>query len=103
IAQKMISLARERKLAPSALISQLKEENISSLVTSFSLLEEDPFKGVDKEKAAFDIIKSLRRNNKQRKIKELRRKIGESEEKGEEPKDEWLKEFDQLKKQILLR
>jgi len=103
IAQKMVSLAREGKLSLSTLISQLKEENISSLVTSFSLLEEDPFKGVDKEKAAFDIIETLQRNNKQRKIEELRRKIGESEEKGEEPKDEWLKEFDQLKKQILLR
>jgi len=104
IAQKIILLSeKEDILSPSKLISQLEEEDLSSIVSSFCLTD-TPF-GVDnKEKIANDFIKSLKRIKKQKRITELIKKIEESEEDGKEEKvDEWSNELIKLKKQILLR
>jgi len=103
IAQRIISLTKNGELSPSILINRLREEDASSFISSFSL-SDDPFRGIDKKKTALDIIKTLQRNRKQKKIDELRKRIEEGERKGEEEKiKEWLEELTELKKQILLR
>jgi len=101
VAQRVISLVEKGEMSFSALINQLREENLSSLVSSFSL-SEDFFKGSDKKRIVLDIIEALYRNRGQRKIEELRRKIKEEEEEGKEEKvREYLNELIRLKKQIL--
>ncbi|MEA1965116.1 MAG: DNA primase, partial [Candidatus Aerophobetes bacterium] len=97
IAQKIILLSKKEDiLSPGKLISQLEEDNLSSVVSSFYLLD-SPFGMNDKEKIAKDFIKNLQRSKKQKRITELIKKIEESEKKGEEEKvNEWSKELTKL-------
>lgn len=100
IAEEVVALSKEGKVSSLELINRLKEENLSSLISSFSLADL-PFQEEDKERIAFDFIKSLKRNKTRRRIEKLRKSVKESEEKGEEEKlEEWLNELTRLKKQL---
>ncbi len=103
IAEETVALSKEGKVSSLELINRLKEENLSSLISSFSLAN-PPFEEEDKERIAFDLIKSLKKNKARRRIEKLRKSIKESEEKGEEEKlEKWLNELTRLKKTIMLR
>jgi DNA primase len=103
IAEKLINSLKEGKVASAKLAGQLEEENLSSLISSFSL-SKSYWKDDSKQNLVRDLIGSLERNNIQRRINELREKIKAGEDKGEEKKVErWLQELTRLKKQIISR
>ncbi|MFQ6065888.1 MAG: DNA primase [bacterium] len=103
IAKEIITSWKKGKTSFSRLINQLKEENLSSLVSSFSL-SESPFKTDNKAKLALDLIDKWQRNRVQKRISELMRNIKESQRKGEEEKiNQWWDELTHLKRQISLR
>jgi len=78
IAKEIIISWEKGKTSFSRLINQLEEENLSSIISSFSL-SESPFKTDDKEKLALDLIDKWQRNKVQKRISELT-KIREEEE-----------------------
>jgi len=103
IAQKVIFSAEGEEMSSSKLINKLRDENLSSFISSSSL-SEDSFKGSDRKRIVLDLIETLHRNRRQKKIDELRGKIEKEEEEGQEEKvREHLNELIRLKKQILLR
>lgn len=103
IAQKVIFSAEREEMSSSKLINKLRDENLSSFISSSSL-SEDSFKGSDRKRIVLDLIETLHRNRRQKKIDELRGKIEKEEEEGQEEKvREHLNELIRLKKQILLR
>jgi hypothetical protein len=90
IAEEIIASSKEEEISSLKLINKLEEESLSSLVSSFSL-SEDFFQKEDKEQVAIDFINYLQKNKKQRRFSEVREKIKESEEEGEEI-NKWLYE-----------
>jgi len=102
IAEEMIVSSKEGEISSLKLINKLKEEKLSSLVSSLSLSEEFP-QGEGKEQIAADLVAYLQKNTTQRRINELRRRIEEDEKEGgeEEKITEWLDELTKLKKQIM--
>ena len=103
VAEKLMDSPKEGAVGSARLADQLEKENLSSLISSVSL-SKFCWKEDSKERVARDLIKSLERNNNQRKIDELREKIKTGENKGEE-KDlgKWLEELTNLKKQMISR
>ncbi len=100
VAEEAVALSKEGKVSSPLLINRLEEERLSSLISSLSL-SSPPFQEEDKERIAFDLIKSLKRNKTRRRIEKLRKSIKESEEKGEEEElEKWLYELTRLKKQL---
>jgi len=103
VAEKLMDLSKEGAVGSARLADQLEKENLSSLISSVSL-SKFCWKEDSKERVAGDLIKSLERNNNQRRIDELREKIKTGENKGEEKKvGKWLEELTSLKKQIISR
>lgn len=103
IAKEIIISWEKGKTSFSRLINQLEEENLSSIISSFSL-SESPFKTDDKEKLALDLIDKWQRNKVQKRISELTKNIKESQRKGQEEKiNQWWDELTHLKRQISLR
>ena len=103
VAEKLIDSSKEGAVGSARLADQLEKENLSSLISSVSL-SKFCWKEDSKERVARDYIRSLERNNNQRKIDELREKIKTGENKGEEKKvGKWLEELTSLKKQIISR
>ncbi|TET94215.1 DNA primase [Candidatus Aerophobetes bacterium] len=103
IAKEIIISWKKGKTSFSRLINQLEEENLSSIISSFSL-SESPFKTDDEEKLALDLIDKWQRNKVQKRISELTKNIKESQRKGQEEKiNQWWNELTHLKRQISLR
>lgn len=103
IAKEIIISWEKGKTSFSRLINQLEEENLSSIISSFSL-SESPFKTDDEEKLALDLIDKWQRNKVQKRISELTKNIKESQRKGQEEKiNQWWNELTHLKRQISLR
>ena len=103
IAKEIIISWKKGKTSFSRLINQLEEENLSSIISSFSL-SESPFKTDDEEKLALDLIDKWQRNKVQKRISELTKNIKESQRKGQEEKiNQWWDELTHLKRQISLR
>lgn len=103
IAKEIIISWEKGKTSFSRLINQLEEENLSSIISSFSL-SESPFKTDDEEKLALDLIDKWQRNKVQKRISELTKNIKESQRKGQEEKiNQWWDELTHLKRQISLR
>ncbi len=103
IAKEIIISWKEGKTSFSRLINQLGEENLSSLISSFSL-SKSPFKADDKEKLALDLIDKWQRSKVRERISELMKNIKESQRKGKEEKiNQWWEELTHLKRQISLR
>ncbi len=103
IAQEIIKIVEKGQLFHSKLINRIKEENLSSIVSSFTL-SDFPLEGIDKRRVARDIISNLRRVSNQRKITNYPERINESEKKGEEEKvRELLSKLSQLKRKTLLK
>ncbi len=103
IAEKRIDSLKEGKVASAKLAGQLEKENLSSLISSFSL-SESSWEEDSKQNLVRDLMGSLERNNIQRRINELRENIKAGESKGEEKKVErCLQELTHLKKQIIPR
>jgi len=103
IAKEIIISWEKGKISFSRLINQLEEENLSSIISSFSL-SESPFKTDDKKKLALDLIDKWQRNKVQKRISELTKNIKESQRKGQEEKiNQWWDELTHLKRQISLR
>jgi len=103
IAQEIIKIVEKGRLSHARLINRIKEENLSSIVSSFTL-SDFPLEGIDKRKVARDIISNLRRVSNQRKITNYPEKINESEKRGEEEKvRELLSKLSQLKRKTLLK
>ncbi len=103
IAEKLINSLKEGEVASAKLAGQLEEENLSSLISSFSL-SKSSWEEDSKQNLVRDLMGSLERNNLQRRINELRKKIKVGEDKGEEKEVErWLQELTRLKKQIISR
>jgi DNA primase len=103
IAKEIIISWKKGKTSFSRLVNQLGEENLSSIISSFSL-SESPFKRDDKEKLALDLIDKWQRNRVRKRISELMKNIKESQGKGQEEKiNQWSDELTHLKRQISLR
>jgi len=107
VAEKLIDSLKKGAAGSARLADQLEEENLSSLISSVSL-SESCWKEDSKERVVRDYIRSLERNNSQRRIDELREKIKTRENKGEEKGEEkevekCLEELTSLKKQIISR
>jgi len=103
IAKEIIISWKKGKRSFSRLINQLREENLSSIISSFSL-SKSPFKTDDKEKLALDLINKWQRSKVQERISELMKNIKESQRKGKEEKiNQWWEELTHLKRQISLR
>lgn len=103
VAEKLIDSSKKGAVGSARLADQLEEENLSSLISSVSL-SKSCWKEDSKERVVRDYIRSLERNNSQRRIDELREKIKTGENKGEEKKvEKWLEELTSLKKQIISR
>ena len=103
IAEKLIDSLKEGKVASAKLAGQLEKENLSSLISSFSL-SKSSWEEDSKQNLVRDLMGSLERNNIQRRINELRENIKAGESKGEEKKVErCLQELTHLKKQIISR
>ena len=103
IAEKLIDSLKEGAVSSAKLAGQLEEENLSSLISSVSL-SKCSWKEDSKQNFVWDLIRSLEKNNTQRRIDKLREKIKTGEDKGEEKKVErWLQELTRLKKQIISR
>ncbi len=85
IAQEIIKIVEKGQLSHSKLISRIKDENLSSIVSS-SALSNPSWKGYDKVEIAIDIINNFRRVSKQREIASYPERINESEKRGEEEK-----------------
>jgi len=102
IAQEIIKLAEKDQLSHSKLINRIEDENLSSVVSSFTL-SDFPLDGIDKRKVARDIISNLRRISNQRKINSYLEEIKESDKRGEEEKVRELSgKLSQLKRKTLL-
>jgi len=103
IAKEIIISWKKGKTSFSRLINQLEEENLSSIISSFSL-SQSPFKTDDEERLALDLIDKWQRNKVQKRISELTKNIKESQRKGQEEKiNQWWDELTHLKRQISLR
>jgi len=107
VAEKLIDSLKKGAAGSARLADQLEEENLSSLISSVSL-SEPCWKEDSKERVVRDYIRSLERNNSQRRIDDLREKIKTRENKGEEKGEEkevekCLEELTSLKKQIISR
>jgi DNA primase len=103
IAREIIVSWKKGKRSFSRLINQLREESLSTIISSFSL-SESPFKVDDKERLALDLIDKWQRTKVQERISELMRNIKESQRKGKEEKvNQWWDELTHLKRQISLR
>ena len=103
IAKEIIISWKKGKTSFSRLVNQLGEENLSSIISSFSL-SESPFKTDDKEKLVLDLIDKWQRNRVRKRISELMKNIKESQGKGQEEKiNQWSDELTHLKRQISLR
>ncbi|MCD6231962.1 DNA primase [Candidatus Aerophobetes bacterium] len=103
IAEEASFLMKEKEFSISGLINRLKDERLSSIISSF-YLKDAFFESAERKELALDIIKSLERSKRKRKIEELREQIAKSEAVGEEEKtNKLLTELIFLKKQNLLR
>ncbi|MFQ5834624.1 MAG: DNA primase [bacterium] len=103
IAREIIISWKKGKASFSRLANQLREENLSAIISSFSL-SKSPFKTDDKEKLALDLIGKWQRNKVEERISELMKNIKESQRKGKEEKiNQWWDELTHLKRQISLR
>jgi len=100
VAEEIINSSKEGEVSSLKLINKLREEELSSLVSSLSLSEEFPLKE-DKHRIASDLIGYLQKNNKQRKIQREIDKLRKNSK--EEETDEMLSEIVKLKKQIITR
>lgn len=103
IAKEIIISWKKGKRSFSTLINQLGQENLSAIVSSFSL-SESASKTDNKEKLALDLIDKWQRSKLQGRISELMKNIKENQTKGKEEKiNQWWDELTQLKRQISLR
>jgi len=103
IAQEIIKTIEKGGLSYSRLINQIKDEDLSSVVSSFNL-SNPSWKGYDKIKIAREIINNLKRISNQRKIASYSEKFKESEKRGEEEKVRELgSKLSQLKRETLLK
>jgi len=103
IAQEIIKIIEKGGLSYSRLINQIKDEDLSSVVSSFTL-SNPSWKGYDKIEIAREIINNLKRMSNQRKIVSYSEKFKESEKRGEEEKVRELGgKLSQLKRETLLK
>ena len=99
IAEEIIASSKEGEISSFRLMNRLREESLSSLISSFSLSEEFSRKR-DKEQIVVDLINYLQKNKRQRIIQ---KKIDELRANSEGEEDEILNEIVRLKKEIMTR
>lgn len=102
LAQEIFLCQNPDGITPSYLINRVTDNNLSSLISSLSV-DDSSLEGFDLQQVAQQIIQTLKRRSRQRRIKQISRMIQDCERRGEEEKVRDLcQQLIQLRKSILL-